>query len=174
MIWTLIEPGVAIVASSLATIRPLLRALRVRGFESTDQDRTPRSARSSRKASHQNNHNHNINPPTIGSAPPARPPPGPCRGLEDLYLREIDDQSPIDEEGAVREEEGASGGQENSSSHAGEGSHEIGILKRTEVVVVKSKSSSSEGTPMGCESSYMFRTDGSKSMGNDDDGEMSR
>ncbi|CAM1508416.1 Fc.00g052640.m01.CDS01 [Cosmosporella sp. VM-42] len=36
MIWTLVEPGVAIVASSLATIRPLLRALKVRGFESSD------------------------------------------------------------------------------------------------------------------------------------------
>lgn len=36
MAWTLIEPGVAIVASSLATIRPLLRAMRIRGFESTD------------------------------------------------------------------------------------------------------------------------------------------
>ncbi|KAJ4311015.1 hypothetical protein N0V84_010671 [Fusarium piperis] len=35
MVWTLIEPGVAIVASSLATIRPLLRALKIRGFEST-------------------------------------------------------------------------------------------------------------------------------------------
>ena len=36
MVWTIIEPGLAIVASSLATIRPLLRAMRVRGFESTD------------------------------------------------------------------------------------------------------------------------------------------
>ncbi|RGP73766.1 hypothetical protein FLONG3_6187 [Fusarium longipes] len=36
MVWTLIEPGVAIIASSLATIRPLLRAMRIRGFESTD------------------------------------------------------------------------------------------------------------------------------------------
>ncbi|KAM0558515.1 hypothetical protein ACHAPJ_004710 [Fusarium lateritium] len=36
MVWTLIEPGVAIVASSLATIRPLLRAMKIRGFESTD------------------------------------------------------------------------------------------------------------------------------------------
>lgn len=36
MVWTLVEPGVAIIASSLATIRPLLRAMRVRGFESTD------------------------------------------------------------------------------------------------------------------------------------------
>jgi len=35
MVWTLVEPGVAIIASSLATIRPLLRALRIRGFEST-------------------------------------------------------------------------------------------------------------------------------------------
>ncbi|KAJ4856261.1 hypothetical protein T069G_09629 [Trichoderma breve] len=35
MIWTIIEPGVAIVASSLATIRPLLRAWKIHGFEST-------------------------------------------------------------------------------------------------------------------------------------------
>lgn len=35
MVWTLVEPGVAIIASSLATIRPLLRAWKVRGFEST-------------------------------------------------------------------------------------------------------------------------------------------
>lgn len=34
MVWTLVEPGVAIVASSLATIRPLLRAMRISGFES--------------------------------------------------------------------------------------------------------------------------------------------
>ncbi|KAK1659426.1 integral membrane family protein [Colletotrichum godetiae] len=39
MVWTLVEPGVAIVASSLVTIRPLLRAWRVSGFTSTD--RTP-------------------------------------------------------------------------------------------------------------------------------------
>jgi hypothetical protein len=36
MVWTLIEPGVAIVASSLVTIRPLLNALRVKGFISSD------------------------------------------------------------------------------------------------------------------------------------------
>ncbi|KAF7547315.1 hypothetical protein G7Z17_g7819 [Cylindrodendrum hubeiense] len=36
MVWTLVEPGVAIVASSLATIRPLLRAMKIKGFESTD------------------------------------------------------------------------------------------------------------------------------------------
>ena len=35
MVWTLVEPGVAIVASSLVTIRPLLRALKVRGFTSS-------------------------------------------------------------------------------------------------------------------------------------------
>src|SRR6478736_3382509 len=34
MVWTLIEPGVAIFASSLATIPPLLRAMRIRGLES--------------------------------------------------------------------------------------------------------------------------------------------
>lgn len=37
MIWSLVEPGVAIIASSLATIRPLLRALKIRGFLSTDK-----------------------------------------------------------------------------------------------------------------------------------------
>ncbi|KAG5929928.1 hypothetical protein E4U60_007241 [Claviceps pazoutovae] len=36
-IWSLIEVGVAIIASSLATVRPLLRALRIRGFVSVDR-----------------------------------------------------------------------------------------------------------------------------------------
>ncbi|KAI6782908.1 uncharacterized protein J7T54_002067 [Emericellopsis cladophorae] len=45
MVWTIIEPGLAIVASSLATIRPLLRAWRIRGFESSD-DATDDSRRS--------------------------------------------------------------------------------------------------------------------------------
>ncbi|KAG5969590.1 hypothetical protein E4U56_008261 [Claviceps arundinis] len=35
--WSLIEVGVAIIASSLATIRPLLRSLRIRGFVSVDK-----------------------------------------------------------------------------------------------------------------------------------------
>lgn len=35
MVWTLVEPGVAIIASSLVTIRPLLRALKVKGFASS-------------------------------------------------------------------------------------------------------------------------------------------
>ncbi|KAI1377203.1 hypothetical protein F4677DRAFT_48593 [Hypoxylon crocopeplum] len=39
MVWTLIEPGVAIVASSLVTIRPLLRLWKVKGFGSTGQSR---------------------------------------------------------------------------------------------------------------------------------------
>ncbi|KAG5954299.1 hypothetical protein E4U57_004600 [Claviceps arundinis] len=36
-IWSLIEVGVAIIASSLATVRPLLQALRIRGFVSVDR-----------------------------------------------------------------------------------------------------------------------------------------
>ena len=36
MIWTLVEPGIAITAASLITIRPLLRALNFKGFDSTD------------------------------------------------------------------------------------------------------------------------------------------
>ncbi|KAK6834621.1 hypothetical protein PG987_009315 [Apiospora arundinis] len=35
MVWTLVEPGVAIVASSLVTIRPLLRAWKIKGFTSS-------------------------------------------------------------------------------------------------------------------------------------------
>jgi hypothetical protein len=35
MVWTLVEPGVAITAASLITIRPLLRALNFSGFGST-------------------------------------------------------------------------------------------------------------------------------------------
>lgn len=43
----MVEPGVAIIASSLATIRPLLRALKIRGFESTQ--RTPSTGMSSKR-----------------------------------------------------------------------------------------------------------------------------
>lgn len=39
MIWTLVEPGVAIIASSLVTIRPLLRAWKIRGFQSTENSK---------------------------------------------------------------------------------------------------------------------------------------
>lgn len=42
MVWTLIEPGVAIVASSLVTIRPLLHAMRIKGFVSTENSNTLR------------------------------------------------------------------------------------------------------------------------------------
>ncbi|KAK7953950.1 integral membrane family protein [Apiospora saccharicola] len=35
MVWTLVEPGVAIIASSLVTIRPLLRAWKIKGFASS-------------------------------------------------------------------------------------------------------------------------------------------
>jgi hypothetical protein len=44
MTWTVIEPGVAIIAASLATIRPLLRAMRVHGFGSTGRSRTAHSS----------------------------------------------------------------------------------------------------------------------------------
>lgn len=35
-IWTSVEIGLAIIAASVATLRPLLKALRVRGFSSDD------------------------------------------------------------------------------------------------------------------------------------------
>ncbi|RFU35292.1 hypothetical protein B7463_g1045, partial [Scytalidium lignicola] len=41
MVWTFIEPGVAIVAASLVTIRPLLRAIGLAGFDSTDHSAYP-------------------------------------------------------------------------------------------------------------------------------------
>ena len=44
MVWTLIEPGVAIVASSLVTIRPLLHAMRIQGFMSTENSTERRYA----------------------------------------------------------------------------------------------------------------------------------
>ncbi|KAJ4416172.1 hypothetical protein N0V82_006932 [Gnomoniopsis sp. IMI 355080] len=40
MVWTLVEPGVAIIAASLVTIRPLLRQMRFKGFESTQRSRS--------------------------------------------------------------------------------------------------------------------------------------
>ncbi|KAM3509948.1 hypothetical protein MY10362_000291 [Beauveria mimosiformis] len=40
LLWSMVEPGVAIIASSLATIRPLLRVLKIRGFESTQRTRS--------------------------------------------------------------------------------------------------------------------------------------
>lgn len=46
MVWTLVEPGVAIVASSLVTIKPLLRRMRLRGFESTEKSRSKAFSRS--------------------------------------------------------------------------------------------------------------------------------
>jgi hypothetical protein len=42
MVWTLIEPGVAIVAASLVTIRPLLQTMRVKGFRSPENSRNIR------------------------------------------------------------------------------------------------------------------------------------
>ena len=53
MVWTLVEPGVAITAASLVTIRPLLRVLKLRGFESTpaDQD-TPLTLRNDISGGH--------------------------------------------------------------------------------------------------------------------------
>jgi hypothetical protein len=49
MVWTLVEPGVAIAAASLITIRPLLRALNLSGFDSS-----PVAASRSRYSGHLN------------------------------------------------------------------------------------------------------------------------
>jgi hypothetical protein len=41
MVWTLVEPGIATIAASLVTIRPLLRAFKIHGFESNESTRPP-------------------------------------------------------------------------------------------------------------------------------------
>jgi len=48
MVWTLVEPGVAISAASLITIRPLLRALNFKGFDSTSPSGSHRAPHSGR------------------------------------------------------------------------------------------------------------------------------
>ncbi|KAI0157657.1 hypothetical protein GGR57DRAFT_51727 [Xylariaceae sp. FL1272] len=53
MIWTLVEPGIAISAASLATIRPLLRRLRIKGFTSSERSygNTSNHSRNTRRVS---------------------------------------------------------------------------------------------------------------------------
>ncbi|KAI1337478.1 hypothetical protein F5Y15DRAFT_155406 [Xylariaceae sp. FL0016] len=53
MVWTLIEPGVAISAASLVTVRPLLRRCKIKGFISTENSR--RTGPSSRKSGSRTN-----------------------------------------------------------------------------------------------------------------------
>ncbi|KAI1801032.1 hypothetical protein F4811DRAFT_481521 [Daldinia bambusicola] len=54
MVWTLIEPGVAIVASSLVTIRPVLRKWRIKGFGSSGLSRPTNAGNNSHPASRVN------------------------------------------------------------------------------------------------------------------------
>lgn len=63
MVWTLIEPGIAITASSLATIRPLLRAWMITGFQSTEESKS--GFRSGKMTSRTNQSN---KMPAFGSA----------------------------------------------------------------------------------------------------------
>ena len=48
MIWTIIEPGLGITAASAVTLRPLLRALKIRGFSSTNTSEAYANARVAR------------------------------------------------------------------------------------------------------------------------------
>ncbi|KAJ6438087.1 integral membrane family protein [Purpureocillium lavendulum] len=75
MIWTLVEPGVAIIASGLATIRPLLRAIKVSGF--TSPDKVPITGISGSFQYEQNSRNTT----TLGSMPGFGP--------GDVSLREV-------------------------------------------------------------------------------------
>ncbi|KAL7625289.1 hypothetical protein AAE478_004505 [Parahypoxylon ruwenzoriense] len=65
MVWTLIEPGVAIVASSLVTIRPLLRLWKIKGFGTTGQSRSTGALCNSHAVSRTNRSN---KMPAFGSA----------------------------------------------------------------------------------------------------------
>lgn len=97
MVWTLVEPGVAIVASSLVTIRPLLRQWRLKGFESSargsSSGRRVRYGRSSRRVSeiaggnnrHHSNSN-NYSRPNDREPMPARAGRGPA----DVKLRDLE------------------------------------------------------------------------------------
>ncbi|KAM0435172.1 hypothetical protein ACHAPT_003262 [Fusarium lateritium] len=80
MVWTLIEPGVAIVASSLATIRPLLRALKIRGFESTGN--TYGTGHSAAMRS-------NVNRSKSGAKPGTKPGVMPGFGPNDVSLMNV-------------------------------------------------------------------------------------
>ena len=64
MVWTLIEPGVAIVATSLATIRPLLRAMGIRGFQATEHSNQALGV----SGTHNNNNNNHTGVRTNQSA----------------------------------------------------------------------------------------------------------
>ncbi|KAH7318674.1 hypothetical protein B0I35DRAFT_479159 [Stachybotrys elegans] len=65
MVWTLIEPGVALIAASLATIRPLLRAMRVPGFETRA---TSNSYGLSMGQSHKSRNKSQLQSSTLGNA----------------------------------------------------------------------------------------------------------
>lgn len=71
MVWTLVEPGVAIVASSLVTIRPLLRKMRLKGFESTERSRGLRFGGQSGSGGmgYRGGGNQSVTRRTIGSMP---------------------------------------------------------------------------------------------------------
>ncbi|TPX06945.1 uncharacterized protein E0L32_011169 [Thyridium curvatum] len=92
MVWTLIEPGVAIVAASLVTIRPLLRKLRLPGFTSHEGKSGPTYGRSGGGrpgAGYANNNNINMNNNKRHSA--FRPPGAmPGFGPGDLTLIDLE------------------------------------------------------------------------------------
>lgn len=61
MVWTLVEPGVAITAASLITIRPLLRALNINGFSSGSTRNTSRHMGSTGLSQTLQNRSQNMN-----------------------------------------------------------------------------------------------------------------
>ncbi|KAM4056086.1 integral membrane family protein [Hirsutella rhossiliensis] len=85
MIWTIVEPGVAIFASSLATVRPLLRVFRIRGFTSggrSSAGRTQNSEMSTARGYSNDNKMSTRHGTTFATA-----------GVSDMSLDNIDDES---------------------------------------------------------------------------------
>ncbi|PHH52524.1 hypothetical protein CFIMG_002924RAa [Ceratocystis fimbriata CBS 114723] len=65
LIWTMVEPAVATTASCLSTIRPLLRKLRVRGFETTEGANSMTGGRGPRSGQSRSKHYSEIRPGDI-------------------------------------------------------------------------------------------------------------
>ena len=73
MLWTLVEPGVAITAASLITIRPLLRALHFKGFSNSTTPSSDYVATHSRRnvsANHRLENWNNLSSVTGPKTPP--------------------------------------------------------------------------------------------------------
>lgn len=60
MVWTLVEPGLAITAASLITLRPLLRAWNLKGFHSSNSHATDYAHSHPTALSNNHSYNHRL------------------------------------------------------------------------------------------------------------------